>query len=332
MRNFFLIVIVSIILSISGYLNYKVFLSYVEQQLLISEFNTGQKNLPLEDVETFIDDIPNITGSTLPLKMLKAQYYLKQSQFDKALRLLHEANKDNPFLGINDLIIAQYYYDKKNLDSAFYYSKKAFESLPRNEVHSRVYFRTLAKLKKDSLLDSSFKKVKNYFNLIQWSDYIFSKIEIGITPKENLITLLKEAKEKIKDKKNLSNLETIINVGEENLGELAKIIIKAEQLYKQSEFIESGNYYQKAARIDTSEYTHFENAALSYYKGNDFEKAEKLFRYTLRTFDLKNGKSEFYLGLLLYENKELTEACKFWNISREKNFAGSQKVIETFCK
>ena len=328
----FLIVIISIILSISGYINYQVFRSYIEQNLLVYEFNAYQTKLPLEEVETFIDDIPNITGTTLPIKMLKARYYLKNSQFDKAIRLLHEANKENPFLGINDIVIAQYYFNKKNLDSAFYYSKKAFESLPRNDFHSRVYFQTLAKLKKDSLLDSSFKKVKNYFILPQWRDYLFSKIEIGNTPKEDLITLLNEAKEKVRDKKKLMTLETILKVGVENLDEINKIIVKAEQAYKQNKFIEAANFYQAAARLDNSEYTNFENAALSYYRGDYFEEAEKLFRYTLRTFDVRNGKSELYLGLLMYELEKKREACIFWNISRQKGFSGSQRVIDTFCK
>ena len=332
MRNFFLIVIGSIILSISAYVHYKVFWSYFEQNLLAYDFNANQTSLPLEEVKNFIDDIPNITGATLPLKMLKARYYLKNSQFDEALRLLNEANKDNPFLGVNDIMIAQYHSNKKNLDSAFYYSKIAFESLPRNNVHSRVYFQTLSKLKKDSLLDSSFQKVKNYFILPQWRDYLFSKIEIGISPKKDLKILLNEAKGKIKDKKKLSTLETILNVGFENLDDHAKMILKAEQSFQQNEFIEAANLYQAAARIDNSNYTHYENAALSYYRANYYEEAENLFRYTLRTFDVSNGKSEFYLGLLMYEIEKKEEACKFWNISRNKGFSGSQRVIQNFCK
>ena len=44
--------------------------------------------IPLDAVKTFIDDIPNITGTTLPIKMLKARYYLKNSQYEKSLELL----------------------------------------------------------------------------------------------------------------------------------------------------------------------------------------------------------------------------------------------------
>ena len=30
--------------------------------------------------------------------------------------------------------------------------------------------------------------------------------------------------------------------------------------------------------------------------------------------------------------KEKKEACKFWKISKQKGFSGSQRVIDTFCK
>lgn len=324
--------LISLVLFVSAFINYKVYKSFIEQNMLIFEFNSNQTRIPLDVVKTFSDDIPNITGTTLPIKMLKARYYLKNLKYDKAIELLHKANKENPFLGINDVLIAEYHYNKMNLDSALYYSKKAFEALPRNDVHSRVYFHTLSKLKMDSILDISFQKIKGNYILPQWRDYLFSKIETGETPKEELILILEEAKAKISDKKKLRTIETILKVGSENLDELGKIIIEAEKSYKQNKFIDAANLYQKAARLDDSEYTHYENAALSYYRGDYLEEAEKLFMYTLRNFEDGKGKTEFYLGLLNYELEKKDKACKFWSISFEKGFPGSIKVIKTFCK
>lgn len=327
-----LIGFISVVLILSTFINYKVYKSFIEQYSLIIDFNANQTRIPLDVVKTFTDDIPNISGTTLPIKMLKARYYMKNSQNKKSLELLYESNKDNPYLGINDALIAEYYYNKKNIDSAFYYSKKAFEALPRNDAHTKIYFLMLSKLKKDSLLDVSFQKIKENYNLSQWRDYLFSKIEIGKTPKEELILILEEVKAKIKDKKKLNTLETILKVGRENLGELEQTLIEAEKSYKQNYFLEAANLYQKAARMDDSEYTHYENAALSYYRGDYFEEAERLFKYTLRNFKGGNGKTEFYLGLLMYELEKKDKACEFWYISRQKGFSGPQRVIETFCK
>ena len=316
----------------SGYINYKVFKSFIEQSYLLYEFNAYQVNLPTEMVKSFNHKIPNITVTTLPLKMLKARYLMRDSLMDEALDLLYASNRANPFLKIADFQLAEFHLNKKNMDSALYYSKNAFEALPRNAYHSRLYFRVLTKLEMENELDYSFNKIKDNFILSQWSDYLFSKIEIGKTPKEDLIKILDEAKEYVIDKKQFSTLETIIKIGVENLDELGQIIIQAEAFYIQENFIEGAILYEKAGRLNSTDYTHYENAALSYYRGNYFEEAEKLFRYTLRTLNPQNGKSELYLGLLLYEKKEKNEACKFWRISKQKGFSGSQRVIETFCK
>ena len=316
----------------SGYINYKVFKSFIEQSYLLYEFNAYQVNLPTEMVKSFNHKIPNITVTTLPLKMLKARYLMRDSLMDEALDLLYASNRANPFLKIADFQLAEFHLNKKNMDSALYYSKNAFEALPRNAYHSRLYFRVLTKLEMENELDYSFNKIKDNFILSQWSDYLFSKIEIGKTPKEDLIKILDEAKEYVIDKKQFSTLETIIKIGVENLDELGQIIIQAEAFYIQENFIEGAILYEKAGRLNSTDYTHYENAALSYYRGNYFEEAEKLFRYTLRAFNPQNGKSELYLGLLLYEKKEKNEACKFWRISKQKGFSGSQRVIETFCK
>ena len=139
----------------------------------------------------------------------------------------------------------------------------------------------------------AFKEIKNNFIIDQWRDYMFSKIKIDKNSKDELLEILSEAKKNISDKNQLSTIETILEVGYENLGDLGKIVIDAETFYKQDKFIKAANLYEKAARMNDTEYTHYENAALSFYRGNNFEQAEKLFRYVLTNFNVNNGKSEF---------------------------------------
>jgi len=320
-----------IILS-SGYINYRVMKSYIEQSYLLYDFNSYQLTIPLELVKSFNDIIPNISATGLPLKMMKARYFMKDSIIDESLSLLYSSYKANPYLKIADYDLAKFHLNKKNMDSALYYSKNAFEALPRNEIYTRLYFEVLTKLKMDKELDSSFKKIKKNFRLNQWRDYLFSKIEIGITPKEDLIKLLEEAQRSVTNKELFSTLDILIRVGTENIDELSNIVVKAEAFYTQQKFVEGAILYEKAAKLNPTDYTHYENAALSYYRGNSFEEAENLFRYTLSSFNPQNGKSELYLGLLLYEKKDNKQACEFWNISKNKGFSGSQRVIDAFCK
>ena len=94
-----------------------------------------------------------------------------------------------------------------------------------------------------------FQKIKENYILPQWRDYLFSKIEIGETPKEELISILEEAKAKIGDKRKLNTLETILKVGTENLDELGKIVIEAEKAYKQNNFLKQQIYINKQQDI-----------------------------------------------------------------------------------
>ena len=316
----------------SLYINYRVYRSFEEQTILLYEFNAYQNKLPLETVEKFEDQLPNITVTTLPLKMLKARYYMRDSVVEKALSLYYQSRKDNPYLKIADFELAKYHFKENNMDSAEYYSRMAFKALPRNYLYTRQYFQILTKQKKEQELDNAFKEIKNNFIIDQWRDYMFSKITINKDSKDELIDLLNVAKENISDQNQLLTIETILKVGYSNLDDLGKIIIDAETFYKQDKFIEAANLYESAARMNDSEYTHYENAALSFYRGDNFEQAEKLFRYVLSSFEVKNGKSEFYLGLLLYEKKELENACNFWNIAINKNYPLALKVKQTFCK
>ena len=316
----------------STYINYKVLSSYIDQAALLYEFNAYQIKLPLKTIEKYDYNFPNTTVTTLPLKFLMARYYLRDGLEEKALALLYDARKDNPFLKTAEFELAKYHYIKKNLDSAEYYSKRAFMALPRNYIYSRQYFQILTKQKKVNKLDSAFNQIKDNYIIDQWRDYMFSKIEIDKDSKNELLDLLNEAKQNISDENQLSTIETILEVGYENLDDLGKIIIDAETFYKQDNFTEAANLYERAARMNDTEYTHYENAALSFYRGDNFEQAEKLFRYVLSSFDVKNGKSEFYLGLLLYEKKELDNACNFWSIAIDKNYPLALKVKQTFCK
>jgi len=320
-----------IILS-SGYLNYKVLKSFIEQSYLLYDFNAFQLTFPIDQVKSYNDNIPNITVTGLPLKMMKARYFMRDSLIDEALDLYYDSKKSNPFLKISDYELAKFHFDKKNIDSALYYSKNAFEALPRMDLFSKLYFRVLTKLEMEEELDFSFNKIKDNLILGQWRDYLLSKVEIGTTPREDLIELLEEAKGLFSSNKQFGILEILVRVGFENLEELSQVVIKAETYFTQKNFIESAILYEKAAKLNPTDYTHYENAALSYYRGNSFREAENLFRYTLSSFNPQNGKSELYLGLLLYEKKEKKQACVFWSISKDKGFSGSQKVIEAFCK
>ena len=111
----------------SGYLNYKVLKSFVEQSYLLYDFNAFQLTFPIEQVKSYNDVIPNITVTGLPLKMMKARYFMRDSLINEALDLYYASKKSNPFLKISDYELAKFHFDK--IENALYENFGEFDEL-----------------------------------------------------------------------------------------------------------------------------------------------------------------------------------------------------------
>ena len=85
---------------------------------------------------------------------------MRDSAVAESLELFYQSRKDKPFIGISEFELSKYHFNKKNLDSALFYSTIAFRALPRNQLLTRHHFQVLTKLKKDSVLDVDFNKIK----------------------------------------------------------------------------------------------------------------------------------------------------------------------------
>ena len=325
----FFIAIIPLICSI--YINYLVNKSFKEQTLLIYDYNNHQMNLPTNLILTFNHTFPNISVTGLPLGTMKARYLLKDSKNKEAIELIHSTKKDNPYIGTASLELANYYMNN-NIDSAYYYSKIASFALPRNPYNSKLYFKTLLLLEKEEELDSAFYSIKNFNIMGQWQEYIFTKLELNNSNREGLKSLVKEAELYVDDQNQLSTLKALVNIGFEGLNGIQAIVLKAEQLFDQQDFVLSAINFLRAAELNPSRYNYYENAALAYYLGGEFEEARKLFTYILKNFQKKrNGKSEFYLGVLEIEKKNKNQGCIFLKEALKKQFSGTRKVIENYC-
>ena len=59
------------------------------QLFLLRDFNTSKYSIPLNEIDNITPDLPNITVTTIPMKTIKARYYINANKFDKALELLN---------------------------------------------------------------------------------------------------------------------------------------------------------------------------------------------------------------------------------------------------
>ena len=67
--------------------------------ILLNDFNSNKYNAKIQELEAMDMSIPNVTVTTIPLKSLKARYYINNKQYDKALQKFEgSTNNSNPYL------------------------------------------------------------------------------------------------------------------------------------------------------------------------------------------------------------------------------------------
>jgi len=93
----------------SLYVSAQVYKSLKGQMFLLQDFNSNKYSVPLNQIEDIVPDIPNITVTTIPLKSVKARYYLNAKKYDRALELVEEGTSANPYLYYSELLKSQIY-------------------------------------------------------------------------------------------------------------------------------------------------------------------------------------------------------------------------------
>ena len=119
------------------------FQSLTQQGRLLYEFNNATYNLTLAELDEIEDDFPNLTETAMPIKAMKARYFYLNNQKEKAHQYALLGAKDNPQIFFGESLKAQFFTSEKQIDSAYYYSKLAFENLPNNMPHYNLYMNSL---------------------------------------------------------------------------------------------------------------------------------------------------------------------------------------------
>lgn len=328
MKNFLFI----IILLPTLYINYLVFDSYVIQYSLLQEFNSQKYK---EQTTAFFNKLntkfPNIGVTTIPIDQLLSKYYFLSGDYEKALSLIEKGEKANPYLKTGSLFKAEIYDHLGIVDSSYFYSKDAFQKMPRTPRHFLFYSKSLVK---KSLLDellSAYKIIENEKNPQYHNAFI---VALAGMEKDN--DSLRKIVLNIKEKFISSELVRISAdhylYGIENIKKSIEYSKKANDFFAASMFNEAIQNFKKASELNPGDYTNNENIAFLYIQQKEFERAIPiLFELLKNTTRLNKGKAEFLLGLSLINLDRIEEGCKYMNISKKFNFPESYIYISRHC-
>ena len=316
------------------YVSYRNLNSSIEQKKLTIELRNNKFEMPIEVVRGFEYKFPNITVTTLPISGIIARYYFVNSKFEEAINILHEGKSSNPYSSFNEAFLGEIYLALRETDSAYHYSKIAFESLPNNPVHFGHYSKSLLLKKKYREIKSAFDRIKDkHGNTQNWELYL-SLISQNLDSMsfEDPIALSKEARTRFPENKRIKMLTKYLTIGEDEIKRAAKLSDDALKNSDSGNFSKAAELYLEAFKIDNEEYSFLENAILSLYNAGDFKQSIKNLEILFNEFSPEDGKAEMIYGLNLVKLGEKELACEYFTKSIFKNYKEAFFAKSKFCK
>lgn len=325
-----LLIMIIMIFPIS--ISYKTYQSHKGQLVLLRDFNSNKYSVPLNQVENITPDIPNITVTTIPMETIKARYFINAKKYDKALKLLNNGLKANPYLFISENLKAQVFLNQGKIDSAYVNAKKAFYGLPKNALHATTYAQILG-LKKD------IKELLNAFTLLSkksgsviWKNFLVVLSQNSPPKDPDLIRYSSKAVELFPDDNELFAIKKISIVGQSSINQAAGISQKGLDFFNSNKFLEAAIEFEKASEIDFLEYAHIENAASAYLMAGDNQNALELSQKVINEFNVKTGKSEYINGLAKFNINLPDRGCEMLQKAIKLGYNSAQNTFDQRCK
>ena len=320
-----------LIIAPSIYITNQVYKSLKGQMFLLQDFNTNQYNVPLNQVENIVPEIPNITVTTIPINSVKARYYFNAQQYTKALALIDKGISANPYLFYSEILKSQIFEKQGKLDSAKYYAKKAFFGLPNNDLHSSRYLNLISKTKDRHALEEAFELLIINNKIINWKNYLIIASSF-YPPGENfLVNKANNARKIFQGNQEFEGLYRQIFLGQENVNKAVRFSNEGLKYFNNSEYEKAATEFKKAIELNPLDYAYYENASTSNYMIGNFSLALEQINKVIFDLNPKNGKCEYIKALIFIRLGDPVGACPLLETSLNSGFSQSKQLIDQYC-
>ncbi len=340
-----------LIATFSLFINAQVDESLKGQALFYSDMGKGNKDLGKLDM--VFPEYPNLAYNTMPIKAIEARYKLKEDKTEEALSLLNQAETENPYLYYPAFLKTSLYFDLGNTDSAYKYANLTFEHRPRSLSAYKNWTYACFKKSDTAALYKAFKQFIQYRDEADaWRSFLVPMVLLKKKDDAKLIALADSAIKKFPDslalftqiKKDLqssndatqgkqsSNGIGIRTFTPEQVAEARMFSDKATSLFNKKQFDEAASAYLSAAKIDTENFSLYENAAISYYNAGKHDLAVKKFNLAISKGGLKALKSYYFKGVSLNVLGKKEEACASIKFALDKGYKGDEQFFKSICK
>lgn len=317
------LIVIALLTTYSAFLINKA--SRLEFLIVADDINTNKKGfLTGDEIIKRMPKYPNVLGTSESFYEYAGIYYIREKQYDKALKSFSHASKINPYFGRIDFYKYLISKEKRNLDSAYVYIKKAFYLRPRNldiyqtSAHLAAFKKDTTEILKEHAIVWQYRKDPQAWTIaateLQNAGFSRKKlvqfIDIGVKEMPNDSTLLKQ----------------------KNTFLITNYIIEGQNFIDKSNPAKALETYQKALKIDPTNIYVMQNIGFYYYGLNQYPKAITYFKNALKHPGLNNGKTEFFISLCYMKTNDKENVCKYLLLARDKNYPGAQVVYDKYCQ
>ena len=314
------------------FISVKVYESFKNQMILLNDFNTNNYNAKIKQLEAMDMSIPNVSVTTIPLKSLKARYYINNKQYDKALQNLESTNNTNPYLFITEYLKSKVYEKKANIDSAYYYSKKAFFGLPNNTLHSANFVK-LAMQKKDlASVERAADELIDTQSQLNWQNIITAFIDLAGSGNEKLMKLTNRSVKLFPNDYNFLLLRKLAHTNPSKIKEGIVFAREALKYFNEKDFRKAAELYLLALNVDPFEFSYYENAAASFYQIKEYGNSMLYSSKVINGLNPGTGKSEYIHGISKISTGDLKGGCEFISYAVDLKYKKALAIQKQYCK
>jgi len=312
--------------------------SAVQQVNLYVDYNKGSFDDPVEEIDLYEEDFPNVTQTAMPIKAIKAHYYAQSNRIDEAIDILKTGPKkfDNPFIGIYEAKLANIYNDLEQYDSAFKYATIAYDKLSNNLYHAGHLIKSASELKKFDIVKKVFDKNRKYneegiwyfFLRTMYANSVESEIDI-----DSLRQISIKARNLFPQNDQIKIIFQDLIYGYEKLQQAEDYFNKGSDLYSIGDYEGSFNEYQKASNLIPTEYAYRQNMALAKISSQDFDVALDILNYTIDSLTVPDENARIYIlrgGIMVLKGLAF-DACLDFITALEKKDKLAEKLILENC-
>ena len=300
-----------LLIPLTLYSSYRVYNAYTQHYYLLGQFNANTYTQKLEQVLEYEDVYPSVLPTTIPAITMKGMFYVKKNNdYETAKKYFREGIKYNPYLMLSETMLGYCFLMENKLDSAKYYSEKAFEKMPKNPIHFVHYILALQGLNDTLGIKTARERIKNTGFDDEIVDQLYLQTMAKILDKDNSGIVLNNLSRDLLNTNNdkLKGSVYVLEYGKELVREAFLLHEEGKKLFEDKKYGDAAIKFEKASELNALEIPYHENAINAHLQNQNFKRALELCDKVISDINT-SPKIKYMKAITLLSMNNNEEAC-----------------------